>query len=491
MSDDFVPTPRQEEFLSCPCYEVLYGGAKGGGKTEAMLRMHLPQLQVAEARWKKTGKKSKGWAVFFRKSMPQLEEVISRSHLIFPEAGAHYKSDSHCWVFPSGYRFQFAHLENPDSHIAWNGKEVTLLMIDQVEEIPEDVYAFLRLQVRTSDPALRDLLGVRISANPLGRHVEWVKKRFIREFKDGGHVFWQEFTLKNGVKVKRSRVFIKATLYDNPHINPEYEAELLDAPEHLRRAFLEGDWDVNFGSYFGDVWDRAVHVVEAFEISPHFELFRAADWGSRAPACCLWFAVDMDGDLIVFDELYGPGSTGREWARKILAIEEQYGDRFVEKDSATGRVKRSRLAGPIDWAANSSTGFEGPTPVEQMLEEGVMWFQADKRRKEGLSEIRSRLKGRTTERKPGLRIFSHCENLIRTLPNLVADDREPDDIAHGTRKQEDHAADALRYGCMSRPASAKDPETAQLDEYQRIMYDRATEKAMQQLEDSRDDVTGY
>jgi len=489
MVDTWQPTPKQALFLSCPHYEVLYGGAKGGGKTDAMLRMHLAQLQVSEERFVRTKQKSKGWAVFFRESMPQLEEVIVRSQLIFPQMGATYKSDTHTWVWPSGYRFQFAHLHDPDSHIAWNGKELTLLMIDQVEEIPEHVYLYLRMQVRSSDKDLAKMLAVRLSANPLGRHVQWVKKRFIGEFKDGGHEFTEDFKLRDGRKVSRSRVFIKSTVHDNPHINDDYIVELMSLPEHMRRGYLEGDWDVSFGSFFGDVWDRSVHVVEPFPISKHWEIFRAADWGSRAPACCLWFAVDNDGDLIIFDELYGPGSTGREWGKKILAIEKEYG--FTEDDEETKKALRSKLSGPIDWAANAQNGAEGPTPIEAMMEMGIQWYPADKRRKEGHAEIRNRLISRTNAKKPGVRIFSHCSNLIRTLPNLVADEKDPDDIAHGTSKQEDHAVDAARYGMMSRPQVPKDEQDSELSEYQRIMYQRALERQAEAFEEARDDVTGY
>lgn len=459
--------------------------------TEAMLRMHLPQLQAAEDRFHRTGKKSLGWAVFFRKTFPQLEEVIARSQLIFPAFGATYKSDQHCWIFPSGYRFQFAHLENDDSHVAWNGKQITLLMIDQVEEIPEHQYLFLRMQIRTSDPDLRPLLGARLSANPLGRHVDWVKKRFVAEYKEGGHVFVDEFKLAGGKKVRRDRVFIKATLRDNPHLTEEYEAELQSLPEDMRRAFLNGDWDVSLGSFFADVFSPDVHVIEPIEISPHWEVFRSADWGSRAPASCHWWAVDEEGDCIIFDELYGPGSTGREWAKKIKAREAEYGERFIERDPETQKVVRSRLSGPLDWAANSQNGFEGPTPAEQMMEEGVMWYPADKRRKEGWAELRSRLKHRTNPRKPGLRIFSHCEALIAQLKKVIPAENDPDDIAHGTKKQEDHALDDVRYGAMSRPVTAKDSDTAKMDQWQRIMYENAERKVLEQLEDMRNDVTGY
>jgi hypothetical protein len=377
--------------------------------------------------------------VFFRKTFPQLDEVIARSLLIFPAFGATYKSDQHCWVFPSGYRFQFAHLENEGSEVAWHGKEITLLMIDQAEEIQEKQYLFLKMQVRTSDPVLRPLLGVRISANPIGRYVDWIKERFIGKHYDGGHVFVDEFTLKDGRTVTRDRVYIKATLYDNPHVNAEYEADLLGLPPDQREAYLYGRWDVHIGTFFADCWVPSIHVIQPIEISPHWEVFRMADWGSSAPAACYWAAVDQDGDIIIFDELYGPGKTGTAWAKKILEVEALYGDRFVERDPETRKVIGSKLNGPIDWAANTSNGAEGPTVVEAMHSMGVYWYPADKRRKEGLVELRERLMKRTTERKPGLRIVSHCENLIRTLPRMVADDKDPDDIAHGAKKQEDHA----------------------------------------------------
>src|SRR5207247_491157 len=129
-------------------------------------------------------------------------------------------------------------------------------------------------------------------------------------------------TLDNGEKVSRERVFIPSTLADNPSLGPEYLAELMLAPEYMRRAFLYGDWNVTEGSYFGDVFDPRIHVIDDLgptevRIPSNWPVFRSGDWGGRAPACCLWITVDNDGNLIVLDELYGPGENATLWAKRI------------------------------------------------------------------------------------------------------------------------------------------------------------------------------
>ena len=479
-SSVWSPTPKQALLLSCPVYEVMYGGAKGGGKSDVILVDFLVQLSAATEAWKKTGIGSKGRAVLFRKEFPRLKDLINRSHWLFPviDRGVQWKESDHSWTFPCGYRFEFAHLNDPTAHQNYQGQEISALYIDQAEEIPEEQYRFLKLQVRSSDPILQPLARIRLTANPMGAHAQWVKDRFVAPERNGFKVISEIIETSRG-PVKRDRVFIPATLRDNPHLPPEYEAELLTAPDHYKRAFFDGDWDVTPGSFFGDVFDPRIHVVDPFEIPTHWEVFRGADWGSRAPACCLWVAIDNDSNLIVVEELYCPGQTGTIWGKKILEIEEAW-----KWTTAKGE---SRLQGYIDHQGRQNHGAEGPTPVEAMQDMGISWFDADKERKLGWVEIRRRLTERSgpQQRTPGLRIFRNCRNLIRTLPNLVASPTDLDDV---DSKQDDHAPDALRYAVMSRPMqNYKEADTREIDRWERLMAAQRQSKPG----NGRSNVTGY
>jgi phage terminase large subunit len=353
---------------------------------------------------------------------------------------------------------------------------------------------FLKLQVRSSEALLKPLLGVRLTANPLGKYADWVKRRFVDPCREGFKVITEVIETSAG-DVIRDRVFIPATLRDNPHLPKEYEAELMSAPEHLRRAFLDGDWDVTPGSFFGDIFDPKIHVIDdlgptEIRIPSNWQVFRAGDWGARAPAACYWLAVDNDGLLIVLDELYGPGEEATLWSTRVLAVEEKWG--WAERREGV-RYPISKLEGYLDPAAFAS--HDGPPVSEKAFEIGVNWFPADNERKAGWAEIRRRLmeRGGVGGKIPGLRITRRCTNLIRTLPNLTSPENDGvgdmDDI---DSKQEDHAADALRYGCMSRPIvrTKGDLEDAEIKRWERIYLGRDVRDGMTEAA-GRSPITGY
>ena len=76
--------------------------------------------------------------------------------------------------------------------------------------------------------------------------------------------------------------------------------------------------------------------------------------------------------------------------------------------------------------------------------------EGPKSRINGKLEVHKRLA--VKDNQPGIRVFKTCRNLIRTLGMLPTDDKNPEDV---DTNAEDHAYDALRYGCMSRPTHPK------------------------------------
>jgi len=478
------PTPKQALALSCPVFELLYGGGVGGGKTDFLRMDFIPQLEVATKKWRETGRKSLGNALLVRKEFPRLRDIIRQQQEVFPQidSGVSWRENEHAFKFSCGYTFEVAHLEGPSDEQNYQGRQFTWLGFDQLEEIPKYQYDFLKMRVRSADPHLQPLHRVRNTCNPMGRHVGWVKERFYDPCKQGFKIISETVTTSQGPRTLE-RVWVPALLRDNPHMPPEYEAQLLLMPDHYQRAFLYGDWDVVPGSFFGDVFDPRIHVCDPFEIPKNWEVFRAADWGSRAPACCLWIAIDNDSNLVVVEELYGPGQTGTIFGKKILEIEEAWG--------WTDSKGFSKLHGYMDHQGRQSYGAEGPTPTEAMIEMGISWFDADKERKLGWTEIRRRLMERSgpAGKTPGLRIFRNCRNLISTLPNLIAKAEDIDDI---DSKQEDHAADALRYGCMSRPMSRYgepgDGGRSEMDAWEQLI---AARKLHSDIKGARNPTTGY
>jgi hypothetical protein len=234
-----------------------------------------------------------------------------------------------------------------------------------------------------------------------------------------------------------TRRFIPAKLQDNPYLmqTDDYLIMLSSLPDVQRKQFLEGDWDAYEDSSFPE-FNREIHVLENFDIPNNWMRFRAADWGYSSPACCLWFAVDHDNVMYVYRELYTQRITADEFARQVLDLE--YGEyiRYGILDSST-------------WA---NRGDIGPSIAETMIKEGCRWRPSDRSprsRVNGKIEIHKRLKINEDTGEPNLYILSNCKNLLRTLPMLPLDKNNSEDV---DTKAEDHAYDALRYGCMSRPA---------------------------------------
>lgn len=475
---------QQRKFLESSVREVLYGGAGGGGKTWALLMEPLAQLRVEDDRWRKREiARSTGHAIHFRREMPRLLQTIDRARTLYRQVdpGATYSENTHIWTFPCGYKIQFAHMETEKDRLNYGGQEFTCILFDELTEFSEEQYLFLCSRLRSSDPVLRSMLSVRSATNPIGTGLHWVRKRFV-EPAPPETVVREIVRLRDGSSHNLDRLFIPARLQDNPHLSTgEYEAELLGKPAHIREAILEGNWWIVPGAYFANHFVPSIHVCEPFELPTHWPIIRGCDWGSRAPACCLWGAIDNDNNIWIVDEEYGPGVNGVKFGRRILELEERRG--------WLTSVGHSRYPGYIDAGAFSDSGAMGPSPGEAMVNMGLTWWPADKSRKAGWSEIIQRLemRGGAGGRTPGLIIFDRCKNLIRTLPALKADENDMDDV---DTKQEDHAADALRYLCMSRPLGITPEEEgdADLKRWERLISRRET---LSQDRSGNDDWHGY
>tara|TARA_R110000851_G_C12991308_1_gene557347 strand:- start:389 stop:1123 length:735 start_codon:yes stop_codon:yes gene_type:complete len=214
----------------------------------------------------------------------------------------------------------------------------------------------------------------------------------------------------------------------------DYYIMLASLPETQRKQFLDGDWGAYEDAAFPD-FNKGVHVVEPFEIPSNWHRFRACDWGYASPACVLWFAIDFDNNLYVYRELYTKKVVADQFAYKVLDLEQGEYIRYGILDSST-------------WAKR---GDVGPSIAETMITAGCRWRPSDrspKSRINGKLEIHRRLSASGETEQPSLYFFNNCLNIIRTLPLLPCDKNNPEDV---DTHAEDHAYDALRYGCMSRP----------------------------------------
>jgi len=415
----------QTEFLAAPEREVFYGGARGGGKSYAMLVDPLRYCHKETHR-----------ALLIRRTMPELRDLINHSQRLYSKAfpGAKWREQEKEWRFPSGAKIEFGYAENMTDALRYQGQSYTWIGIDELPQYHSpDIYNFLRSSLRSVDTEIP--VYMRATGNPGNIGSQWVREMFVDPAMPN-FAFDINIDTPNGNKVITRR-FIPAKLQDNPYLiqTDDYYVMLASLPEIQRKQFLEGDWDAFEDSAFPE-FNKSIHVVDPFEMPKGWQKFRAADWGYSSPACVLWFAIDYDNNLWVYRELYTKKITADVFARKVLELEHGEYIRYGVLDAST-------------WAKR---GDIGPSIAETMIQTGCRWRPSDRTSKSRISgklEIHKRLKISDDKKKePGIRIFSNCRNLIRTLPLLPLDDNNPEDI---NTHVEDHAYDALRYGCMSRP----------------------------------------
>lgn len=453
--------PRQAVALSCPALELCYGGSKGGGKTDFLVIACAEQIALCHEKFLRTGRRQRGRYIIFRRNLKNLADIIQRAEELYPSIdpkATKPTQQKNYWTFESGYRVEFAHLDGPDDHLGYNGQELTGLGIDQVEEIPEHVYLFLAMQVRSKDPDMRKLLFTRVTANPGGKYAAWVKSYFIEGCKPHNTIIKETVVLRGGRKREITKAFVPATLYDNKYLSEDgaYEATLMKLPEHLRRMYLEGDWDVVVGAYFAHVWRRDVHVIPSFSIPASWPIKFGLDWGTSAPACTLWAARDNDGNIYFIDELYRPGITGRTFGEKMmekLNAQRWSKDRKYTVRDMYGLIDRQAMNAPsaADVAATAASGIAWW---------GWRLYPANKDRKASIEQWMERLL-LGANGKPKVFIFGdRCPKLASTMPQLMAAANDPEDV---DTNGDDHAFDAARFVLMDWPLNDKRQKPVQGD----------------------------
>ena len=422
----------QTEFLAAPERDVLYGGAAGGGKSYALLADALRYAHNPNHR-----------GLLLRRTLGELTELIDKSRQLymkaFPEAV--FKESKSTWIFPSGATILFSYLDRDTDVTRYQGQSFNWIAIDEITHYPTPyVWEYLRSRLRTTDQSIVPYM--RCTANPGGVGGWWIKKMYI-DPSESNTPFWARDVESNRIlrygssneekagKPLFQRRFIPARLTDNPYLmaSGEYEAMLNSLPEVERRRLLEGDWDVTDGAAFAE-FDRSRHVVEPFEIPRSWARIRAADYGYSSPSCVLWGAIDFDGNLWIYRELYGKGFTGEQLAERILELE--YDDPTIQ-------------TAVLDESCFSRTGH-GLSIAESMNRLNLRFMASNRDRLAGKIEMHKRL-GDNDMEEPRLRIFNNCKHLIRTLPTLPLSKTNPEDV---DTKADDHAYDALRYMCMTR-----------------------------------------
>lgn len=282
------PSRQQEKFLRLSCFEALYGGAAGGGKSDALL---IDALSFVGR-----GYGSAYRAILFRRTYPELlSSLIIRAHEIFPSYGGVWRSSEHVYEFPQGEVVQFAHLQHEKDVHKYQGAAFQRIGFDELTTFTEAQYRYLFSRCRSAHGVP---CGIRAATNPGNIGHKWVKKRFFPWVSDKsadkarpGEILYylpvkdsdSETQVPKGTYGALGRTFIPAKLSDNRHLveaDPGYRSRLWQLPALERAQLEDGDWDKERAPK--DFWDRSRIIVLPRLPDRHEIVARARGWDIAA-----------------------------------------------------------------------------------------------------------------------------------------------------------------------------------------------------------------
>lgn len=420
------PNPKQLLFLKSKKRKVGFGGSRGGGKSwvvrvkAILLALYYPGVKILIMR--------RTYADLWNNHVLELRKVLE------PEKIATYRDSEKAMIFPNGSRIRFGYCASESDVLQYQGQEYDIIFIDEATQFTEFMYNCLVACNRGANDFPKRIY---ITCNPGGVGHSWVKRLFIdRDYTEAENPEDYEF--------------IQSKVYDNTVLmekDPEYVRMLETLPEDMRKAWLDGDWNVFAGQYFRE-WRDSIHVIEPIEIPWWWRRYFAMDYGLDMLAG-YWIAVDGEGQAYVYREVYQSGLIASEAAQKI-------------KELTGGENIEQWLAPPDLWNRRNDTGR---SVADIFMEQDIPLTQVDNDRINGWQDVHEWLKPYDTtdiitgepKKAAGLRFFRNCRNVIRCLPMVQYDDHKPNDVAKEPHELT-HAPDAIRYFCSGRPFAGKPPE---------------------------------
>lgn len=452
MSSFTFPPPNEKQalFLTDTHKYIGFGGARGGGKSWAvrvkavLLCLNYPGIKV----------------MIIRRTYPELQEnhIIPLCEMLHCHAEdrtqrvASYNDSKKHITFPNGSRILFRYCDNEKDAERFQGTEVDVLFVDEATHQSEEKMDKLSACVRGVNGFPKRIY---YTCNPGGVGHAWVKRLFVdRQYKPGENP--DDYS------------FIRSLVRDNLALmqsDPEYVRKLEALPPKLRKAWLDGDWDIYEGQFFEEFADRPehyidrqwTHVIEPFEIPDGWRIYRSFDWGYAKPFSCAWWAVDYDGVVYRILELYGCTDTPNEGVKwtpervfaEIHRIETEH--RWLRGKTIQG------VADPAIWDAET-----GESIADVAARYRVYFDKGDHARLPGWMQVHYRLYF-DENGYPMMYAFKNCKAFIRTMPLLQYDEHRVEDL---DTDGEDHVADEVRYFLMTRPIKPRKaplPEAKQAD----------------------------
>lgn len=409
--------PKQREALnkSEVTPVLFFGGAKGGGKS------YLVRGREVKRRLLYRGTKG----LIVRKTFPELlANHIRQFFKEYPETREWYNKSEKTIYWPNGSTTEFSYLGSVDDVYTYQGREYDDISVDEVTQHEWEVIRILRSSLRTANPQIKPTMF--LTGNPGGIGHQEVKRIFIdRRFHPNENP--DDFA------------FVQAFVDDNQALmdaDPAYKKRLLDLPEHLRKAYLEGDWNIFAGQAFPEL-ARHVHIIPPFELPEPVRWFAGYDWGHEHPFAFVLCGMTHDKKVYVTGHVY---AQHKNIEQQVLMIKNLIGEKK-----------------PIVYLGHDAFQDRGHPTIARQLQQalpGLQLLKATTKRIHGVSILREQIAYQnTTKGYPNLRFFKNAEEVYDQVASMQYDDKKPEDAlkmdANSEGEGGDDLYDALRYALAS------------------------------------------
>jgi phage terminase large subunit len=364
-----------------------------------------------------------------RKTYPELlSNHIRKFFEEYPETVKWFNKSEKVIHYPNGSITELSYLSNSTDVYTYQGREYEDISIDEITQHEEQTFKILRTSLRTTNPNIKPRML--LTGNPGGIGHAWVKRIFIDQQYRGGEMpddygFLQAFVSDNTALLKA---------------DPDYVRRLEDLPDHLRKAYLEGDWNIFAGQAFPEM-STGMHVVAPFELPSNTKYFFSFDPGYNHPYCFIVFALVPEGTLYVTNVITGRLQMTREIAEKIREL----------------KLKGEIYSGQDLWYPGRGGG---KSLLDEFTENGIdaqhgfYWNRAKTDRVRGVQAIRKYVNPKAyPDGKPRVFFFSNTQPVFDCVASMQIDPKNPEDVVKVDAldgEGGDDAYDAFRYGVMSR-----------------------------------------
>lgn len=438
MKQIHFPTPSQKQldFMMCNTRYLIYGGARGGGKSHIvrwlaiLLALVFKGIKILIIR--------KTYSDLLMNHIRPMKQILRSGEKNNKDRIARYNGTEKTFYFPNGSTIEFQYFARDEHESNIRGGEWDVIAIDEATLLHEEWIKKIDACVRGANNFPHQLW---LTANPGGPGHNYIRRLKNRQFLPEENP--EDYT------------FIQALVTDNPalmEMDPNYIKTLEALPPKLRQAWLEGNWDIYEGQFFEEIRNdpehygdrRHTHVIPGFKPPHGWKIYMGYDWGYNKPFSAIWFYQDFDGVLYAALELYGckkgEPNEGLKWTddkqfAEIARIEREH-------PWLAGR-KIHHIADPSIWSA----AHTGLSTADVAWKYGIKFEKGNNERIAGWRQVHNRLDF-DKEGFPRLYFFDNCPELLRTMLLMQYDENVPEDLA---TDGEDHAPDVVRYVCQSNP----------------------------------------